>query len=118
MGFDYLRSRATADRMILKWGMKAVLRRSSGDRWCWVVVERYMPQEQDGKLVTPTDRKVLMSTQGLTIPPEEGKDALVTFVQPMDPLHPVLDETLRIVSSPFRLAPAGTTILWQLQVRR
>jgi len=119
--FNYLRSKATADRLIKKYGMEAALRRATDsptDRPCWVVVISYDPHDKATQLTNPTDRQVVMSPVGLeNEPPDNEQDVLVTYVQPAaNP--PVVDEVLPFTCpvKPFR--PAGITVLYEFTVRR
>jgi hypothetical protein len=56
----------------------------------------------------------LISTIGLTVPPDSEQDKLVT----LDPATGAEKETLRIIAPIGKLAPAETVIYWDLQVRR
>jgi hypothetical protein len=68
-------------------------------------------------LIDPLDRLVIMSAIGLTLPPDHVQDRLVTYVRPLS-TPPVINETLRIVQAPERIAPGDTVICWKLRVRR
>jgi hypothetical protein len=115
---NYSRFKNTADSMITKWGMRAVLRRSTGDRWCNVVITNFSPMERTGQTRNPLDRKVLVSSIDLDPAPDQERDRLITFVQPMDPNNPVEDEVLKIVEPPGKIAMAGSTVYYRLAVRR
>ena len=116
--FDYLGTRETADGLIKKFGMAAVLRRASVDRDCWVVVVDEMPSDKSTQLANPTDRKILMSAVGLDQePPNNEFDQLVTFVQPPAPV-PVENEVLPMTCPVKKYAPAGVTVLYEFTVRR
>lgn len=117
--FDYVKSRATADGLITKFGMKAKLRRNGVDRNCVVVIPEYMSREKPSDLANPTDRQVFIAA-GLgdvpTTPPDNQQDQLVTFVQP---LGTVVDEILPFTGGPVKpIRPAGITVVYQGQVRR
>lgn len=119
--FDYLGSRATADCLIQKFGMAAVLRRTgSPDRPCFVAVIEYEPSDKATALANPTDRRVLLSASGTEIeatPPDNERDLLVTFVQP--PANPpVQDEVLPFTCPVKKYAPAGIVVLYEFTVRR
>jgi hypothetical protein len=114
----YGRFKNTANSMIEKWGMQAVLRRASGDRACTVVITRHSPIERLGQTRNPLDRKVLVSVEGLTDPPDQERDRLVTFLQPMDPNNPIEDEVLKIVEPPGKISMAGQVVYYSLSVRR
>lgn len=117
---DFIRSRASADRMIRKWGMQAVLRRHGiPDRWIWTVNSQFTPAERLTLHVTPVDKKYIVSAIDLDIPPSmELGDALVTYLQPIvNIIAPVQDQLLRFVTPPYRLSPAEVDVLWILHVR-
>lgn len=107
-----------ATRQIKRIGMRATLRRAGVDRWCWMYFGNWQSRDLYGGALNPLDRLVIMSPEGLTTPPEHGKDALVTWVQPYDPMLPVQDELLSLTRAPERIAPSGTLIFWKLTVRR
>lgn len=116
---NYDRFRETSNDMIRQWGMRAVLRRNGlADRWCYVVITNFSPMERTGSMRNPLDRKVLVSVEGLTVPPDQERDRLVTFVQPMDEASPVEDETLKIVEPPGRIDMAGSVVYYRLAVRK
>lgn len=118
--FDYVRTRATGDRLVKKFGMRAVLRRDGvDDRECYVCIPDYLTREKSTDLTNPTDRQVYIAA-GLgavpTMPPDNERDQLVTFVQP---LGTVVDEILPFTGNsvkPYR--PAGIVVLYQAMVRR
>lgn len=115
MAYNYIRSQAVADKMITKYGMRAVLRRDSlPDRDCIVTETQYTPAERAGKLINPTDRIFLMNARNLALPPLQGTDTLVTFVQPEGIVE---DEVLKLTQKPGRLAPAGIVVYWEVVVR-
>ena len=110
----YKRFQNTANDMISRWGMDAVLRRASGDRPCKVVITSYSPMERLGQMRNPVDRKVLMSIEGLSIPPDQENDRLVTFVKDTT----TVDEVLKIIEPPGKIAMAGETVFYRLSVRK
>jgi hypothetical protein len=110
--------KGTATSMIERWGMPAVLRRSTGDRPCTIVITNFSPMERTGQTRNPLDRKVLVSAKDLAIAPDQERDRLVTFVQPMDPNNPVEHEVLKIVEPPGRIDMAGSVVYYRLAVRR
>jgi len=78
--------------------------------------------ERMGQLVDPLDRCALVSTEGLTIAPNQHLDLLVTWDYTTNPGHPAILEQLKMSRPPGRLAPApgpGPTgaIYWELYVR-
>jgi hypothetical protein len=119
--FDYGRSRATADRLIRKFGMQGVLRRattSPTDRPVWVLIVDELPRDQASQLANPTDRNVIMSAVGLDdMQPDNEQDQLVTFVQP--PTNPPVEKEVLPFTCPVKkIAPAGITVLYEFTVRR
>jgi len=120
-GFNYLGTRATADKLIKRFGMKAALRRAGDtptDRECWVCIYDYMPSDKATALANPTDRKVIMSVglgAVLNEPPDNEKDQLVTFIQPAGTVQ---NEVLPFTCPPKPFAPAGVNVLWEFTVRR
>lgn len=120
--FNYPAFRGTADALIQRFGMRAVLRRGAQpnvvDRICWVVITDYMPRDAQSQLANPTDRKVIMSA-GLgdvpTTPPDNELDQLVTFIQPAGVL---VDEILPFTCPVKPIRPAGIVVLYEFTVRR
>lgn len=108
MAYNYARAQNVADRMITKYGAPAMLRRAEGDRPCIAVELDFTPQETL-KLANPTARLFLVSVKGVTIPPNNEKDRLVTFVGEQE------NEVLKIIAPTGHLAPAGIVVYWELQ---
>lgn len=126
MPFGYPATQAKANALIMRFGCIAVLRRvglgspAVTDRQCWMMYQPITPGERLGKLINPVDRKVLLSALApdgsVLVPPDQEQDVLVTFVQPY--VAPgTVDEFLRIVEPPGRLAPANIVVYWTLMVR-
>lgn len=119
--FDYIKTRNIGDKLVKKFGMAAVLRRTTdtpSDRPCWVLVVDEMPKDAASQLANPTDRKIIMSAVGLDgEPPDNERDQLVTFVQPPAPV-PVENEVLPFTCPVKKYAPAGITVLYEFTVRR
>lgn len=119
--FDYVKTRATGDKLIRKFGMKAALRRNGVDRDCYVVVADYLSRENPSSMTNPTDRQVFMAAglgDVMVTPPNNEADQLVTFVQPPT-TPPVIDEILAFTAASVKpIRPAGITVLWQAMVRR
>lgn len=119
MQFDYSRPRATADRLIAKFGQVGAIRRTvttGGDPWnpgsgttettnypATLVMLDYEAREVDGSLIRATDKKVLVSAD-VSVEPAES-DQLV-----------VGGTALEIVSVK-PLSPAGTVVLYEVQAR-
>ena len=112
---SYFRFIHTAEDMLAKWGMRAVLRRNGmADRDCTIVITNFSPMERQGSLRNPVDRKVLMSVMGLTIPPDQEHDRLVTFVNGTA----TVNEVLKIIEPPGKIEMAGEVVMYRLAVRR
>lgn len=115
--FDYSDAKADADALIAEFGQSGVLRRqaTSGpahnpvitteDFACTFVVEDYRAQEIDGSRVLVTDKRAILKAGGLAIVPTTSDKLVVGGVA-----HSII----RVET----LAPGGTTLLWQLQIRR
>lgn len=120
--FDYARSRATAERLIARFGRAVTVRRKavSGATEAWnpstgtvtttdypatAVITEYAAREIDGTLIRREDRRVQLSTEGLNITPTTA-DALI-----------VGSDVLAIVNV-APLEPGGTVVLYELQVRK
>jgi hypothetical protein len=115
--FDYTRTRATAERLIARFGQTGALRRTVGDAdpfnpvqtttdySCTFAVLDYAKKDVDGTLIKQTDQMVYLSTSGLSVTPETT-DRLV-----------VGGAVLTVVNVK-PLSPAGTVVYYELQVRR
>lgn len=116
--FDYSRSKATADRLLARFGQAGTLRRptSSGtsynptqgapdDHACTFAVLDYANAEVDGSRVLATDKKALLAKGALTIEPKTSDKLLIGRVS-----HSIV----RVEP----LAPGGITVMWTLQCRR
>lgn len=109
MAYNYARAQNVAHRMISKYGAPAVLRRTEGDRPCIACELDFTPQETT-KLANPTARLFLVSVPGVTVPPNNEKDRLVTFKGDGSE-----NEVLKIIAPTGHLAPAGIVVYWELQ---
>jgi hypothetical protein len=109
----YTRQINLAHAVIQKYGISAILRRSTGDRPC-IVFLSHLPRERQGNLINQTDRRALLSPIGLTEDPDSELDKLVTI----DPETGLESETLRIIAPIGKLAPADIVIYWELQIRK
>jgi len=110
----YQRRQGTAERMIGKRGMRALLRRDSGDRACTILITDFLPPGANA-LVEPIDRIILMSALSpdggnLDPPPDQEQDRLVTLLPESD----TENEILRLTRKPAPLAPAGIVVYWEL----
>lgn len=116
-GFDYARARATAERLIAKFGQAGAIRRivASGpsydptltpvDHPCKLVDLDIDERTIDGTLVMRGDRMVYLSTEGLGITPELSDKVLIGGVE-------------HAIKNVLPLAPGGTVVFWQLQARK
>lgn len=118
MPHDYTRSRASADKMLKRWGAPALLRSAAGDRSCTAFITSFNPQERVGKLTNPLDKKALISALApdgsVLVPPDNESEQLVT----LDPVTGVETGTLTITEPPDAVDPAGIACLYQLAVRK
>jgi hypothetical protein len=81
--FNYVRTRATGDRLVRKFGMKASLRRDGVDRDCYVVIPEYLSRENPSQATNPTDRQVYIAAGVGAVSgdnePDNERDQLVTY---------------------------------------
>lgn len=115
--YDYTRPRATADRLVTRFGQTGAIRRQTAsgsennptftptDHECTLVTEAYKTSEIDGSRVMASDLKVILAKGDLAISPTT-EDKLVIGGVP----YSIVDV------SP--LSPGGVVVLWQMQVRR
>jgi hypothetical protein len=113
MAYDWASRRATATRMITKYGCRAILRRDSGDRDCTACMVDFLPRSHQGELRNTPDRTFLVVAEGLTVPPDAEKDRLVW----LDPDTGAEVENLRLIAPIGKIAPAGVVLYWELQAR-
>jgi len=127
MTFDYLRSRATADRLIANFGQVGAIRRktvtggdafdpstgtaTSPDTPCTLVVTDYSLHERDGVRVLSTDKKVLIAAGGLAIEPKPS-DKIVIGGIPHEIVAPDKGNGIKPI------APAGVVVMYEAQCRR
>lgn len=116
-GFDYGRSRATAERLIKRFGQSAVLRRSTvgaghnpsaptqTDYAVQIMVSEYAVYHRDGTVIKAGDKKVIVSTEGLSVEPVTTDKLLIESV-----VHSVV--------AVDKLSPGGTAVMFTLQCRR
>lgn len=115
--FHYAHSRATAERLIAKFGMTGTIRRyvSSGPSYdpvntpenypCQLVVLEYADANIDGTLILATDKQLYVSTAGLGISLLQSDKVVVGEVEySIQRLKP--------------LRPAGIIVYWEVQGRR
>lgn len=114
MAYDWASRRATATRMITKYGCRAILRRADGDRDCVACEVMQAPRSHQGELRNAPDREFLLVAEGLDVAPDAEKDHLVW----LDPDTGTEVENLRLIAPIGRIAPAGIVLYWELQARR
>lgn len=119
MGFDYTRSRTTADRAIKKFGGRAILRRKgAADRFVSACEASFTAIERMGNLVDPQDVLFLISAldpdtgEPLTVPPDRENDILITLKK-----DGTEDKRYNISKPPSELKPADIIIYWELSTR-
>ena len=113
---DYAKTRATAERLIARFGQQAQLRRitrsgpdydpvqTSEDFACMLVELDHTQAHIGDTLIQRGDRMVYLSTAGLSVGPTLADRLVIGGVE-----HAIVDIA--------PLSPGGITVLWQLQVR-
>jgi hypothetical protein len=117
MAFNYANAQATAERLIAQFGQTATLTkyassgtvyaptRSSTGYGVIVVIMDYRNSEIDGTLVRQGDKKIYLSTDGLTVTPAASDEITLESV-----VHSVIDVK--------PLSPGGTVVYYEIQARR
>ena len=118
MTFDYSRSRATADRLLTRFGQAATLKRptSSGPAYApvegtptsyavTVVVQDFANREIDGTRILTGDKKVMVAKGSLAIEPATSDTLVIGGVD-----HAIVEVR--------PLNPGGSVILYEVQARR
>lgn len=110
--FNYARIGDISDRIIRRFGMRGLLRRSDGDRSCYLLRLDYAPNERSDVILS-TDWMALVAPRSVEAEiPDNERDKLVILSK-----TGVEIETLKIITEPGRLQPAHDVIYWELQVR-
>lgn len=118
MSFNYAGMKATADRLIAKFGQAATLRRPNvtgpshnpvvaapTDYPVTLVVEDYRLDQIDGVRVLQTDRKVLLAKGSLTVEPTASDQLVIGgAVYAIVMIRPT--------------NPGGISVLYEIQARR
>ncbi|NSZ73336.1 hypothetical protein G6L74_06210 [Agrobacterium tumefaciens] len=111
--FDYARSRATAERLIAKFGTTGAIRRTvqSGPSYdpvltdtdypCTLVILEIDISKVDGTLIQQGDRMVYVSTQGLTIEVTVSDKLVIAGKE-------------HVIKQCRPLSPAGLTVYYEL----
>lgn len=126
--FNYARTRATAERLIARFGQTGALRRTTSDNDpfnptqtttdhpCTFAILDYAKKDVDGTLIKQTDQVAYLSTAGLAISPETTDRLVVGGTWSGSPLK--LNGSPMTVVNVKPLSPAGTVVFWELQVRK
>jgi hypothetical protein len=128
VAFDYTRPRATAERLIARFGQTGALRRmvSDGDPFnpvltetdyvCTFAVLDYAKRDIDGTLIRQTDQQIYLSTAGLSVTPETTDQLVVGGTWSGSP--PASNGTPLTVINVKPLSPSGAVVYYELQVRK
>ena len=108
------RARATVDGRIRARGQRAVLRRDSGDRECWVL-EMQITANERRALKSPTARIFTITPIGLSEPPVFKEDTLILFVQPAGTTE---RPPFRLVAPVEPFEPGGVVVYYEIQVEQ
>lgn len=115
--FDYARARATAERLIAKFGTTGAIRRSvktgpdydpeitETDYACTLVTLEYDDAKIDGTLIRKTDKLIYVSTAGLGITLAESDRVIA-------------DGKAYAIENLKPLSPAGIVVYYEVQGRR
>jgi hypothetical protein len=122
-GFNYARSRATAERLIKRFGQPCALRRivKAGNEWAPVSLPEHKDiiavdlnerlRDANGTLVGTTQRKLLVSTAtGITPTKGDRVSVGITAAVATD------DSEWHEISEVRPLAPGGLTLLWEVDL--
>ena len=117
MAFNYANAQATAERLIAQFGQAATLTKkaSSGTAYAptvtstsygvIVVIMDYRNSEIDGTVVKQGDKRIYLSTDGLTVVPATS-DTIT------------LDGAVHSVIDVRPMSPGGTVVYYEIQARR
>lgn len=116
--FDYAKSKATADRLLARFGQTGTIQRPTaagaaynptpgapGTHACTFAVLDYTDREVDGERVKRTDKKVLLAKASLAIEPGTSDKLVIGGVA-------------HNIEAVKPLSPAGTVVMYELQVRK
>lgn len=129
MAFDYARSRATAARLIARFGQAGSIRRtivaggnpadpSSGSETvteaaCTLVVTDYSLRERESTLIGASDKRVLVAVP-VVLPAYPDDNASEDRPTPRDRI--VIGSAVHEIVRVDPLSPAGLVVLWECQV--
>jgi len=116
---DYTKVRRNADRSIVRAGTSGVLRvpgPTTGDPWepvegagtdypVSVVVTEYADRDVDGTLIQQTDKKALISAEGLTIEIDQASELVIA------------GDVYNIIAIE-KIKPADVVVLYEAQIRK
>jgi hypothetical protein len=121
MSFDYGDIASTADELLTEYGQSCILGSAPDGDYdpstatadfesvshpATAAIFAYPQRYIDGTLIRVGDKRALVSPVGLTVDPKPGD----TLTDAAGALFQVIDAKA--------IAPAGTTVLWTLQVRK
>jgi hypothetical protein len=123
--FDYNRIKATADRLIDRFGQPAVLRSinitggtsydpvfgAPTDRNCTLVELEWSLYELQSNRVQVNDKKVLLAVGDLTVQPKQTDEIVYN-----DIVHSIVGRDSGYGIKP--LSPGGTIVLYEVHLRR
>lgn len=113
--FDCTRTRATAARLIARFGMGGTIRRQTAagpaydpsvvtsDHPCMLAVLDYEAGRIDGSLIRRTDKLIYLAAEGLAITPSEADQVLAGECYSIVAIRP--------------LSPAGEPLFYEIQAR-
>ena len=122
--FDYTRTRATAERLIARFGQAGIIRRmvKSGPEWdptieptdypCTLVEAEFSIGMVNGSTVLSSDKRMYVSTQGLAIEPTITDQVVIGT----DVLTIVPATSGGFGVQPLK--PAGTVVLYDIHCRK
>lgn len=120
MTFNYVASRATADRLLANFGQSVSLRRTSSSGTAWeptqtttdyattAAIFDYTARQIDGENVLVTDRRAFVAAGPLTA-------AGIISIAPPDAF--VIGSAVVPVVRAVALSPAGTVVIYDCQLR-
>jgi hypothetical protein len=118
MPYNAVRARRVCDRQIRRLGGRVgALQRSTGTRKIMIALIDYRPGQR-GDLILEGDRRGVVSTfmpdgRDLTPGPDNEEDVVLLY----KPGTTIVEQKLRIATTPGRIDPNGVVIQWELQLR-
>ncbi len=109
MPFNYAPLKSSAARLIDRFGYDVTIVRDGSTIYpVRIVMINYLPTDIDGELIKQTDRKALLAGLGLTFTPNPNTDKL----------HDGANGKLLQIVNVTPTAPAGDSLVYELQLRR